>query len=538
VRLHALDAALVEGDVKGAGLLAKHYADFDPRDEDLRSQLAALLCMTGDSKRGIEMLTSVEDDRAARRYAAMARDWGEVRAVLVACAAHAGVVPPPKPTSTEAGRGDAPEPRAVLRVKLAVRDARGSVGGSSQAAAERERVDAIEAAVGLLKLPRRTTSGRRALLAVVLASGYRTTPAGAVDLARPDDDAGDLLLVPSIAITATDLLEQPAELPAMAPPSTYADTADRLLELAKRADGEAARTLRTAAGALLLEAGRLLALAADGTGAAAAFDRAGALCLPGEVAPALARSSAWYVAGDAARALGELDAVDLQRSGSDAPTRALRAAALVQRAEVLASLGRREDAARAALAADDAAKEAGDPALDVRARFLRIALAPAGQRLREEDARSARPAPLGRLGWTWLGFADAGAPWTRGAAEPAVVATLAAWDHAISAPADERVALRYEVLLLRGDAIRWPATRLALGASLAEGAGEVETWLDAFYALDARRLSRRAYVWSRAEAARWRGDATAAAAWAKRYRALAELASDPGLLEIARFAGI
>jgi hypothetical protein len=91
----------------------------------------------------------------------------------------------------------------------------------------------------------------------------------------------------------------------------------------------------------------------------------------------------------------------------------------------------------------------------------------------------------------------------------------------------------------RGDAPPFLVPHLALGAALLAGSpGDVELWLDAYAAVDARRVTHRAYAWSRAEAARWRGDAAAAERWAARLRALRAVAADPEREEIARFLGI
>jgi hypothetical protein len=118
-------------------------------------------------------------------------------------------------------------------------------------------------------------------------------------------------------------------------------------------------------------------------------------------------------------------------------------------------------------------------------------------------------------------------------------AALLAWQAALAAPAPRRLALRYEAVLQRGDAPRWLTPHFALGAGLLAGApGDVEVWLDAFGALDARRFTHRAVAWARAEAARWRGDTGAAATWSGRLRALRAVAADPARAEIARFIGI
>ena len=105
VDLRALEAALLDGDTARAGALARRYADFDPRDEDLRVAVAAMLCLAGDAARGGKLLETVQGDRAHQRHEAWARNWGEVRAAIVACAAKAGLPAPPRAGAGRGGRG-------------------------------------------------------------------------------------------------------------------------------------------------------------------------------------------------------------------------------------------------------------------------------------------------------------------------------------------------------------------------------------------------------------------------------------------------
>src|SRR5262249_3944172 len=144
------EAALVEGGLAPAVELARRYAEWDPRDEDVRVAVGSLLCLGGDEKRGLQFLETVQNDRARRRYAAIARNWGDVRALMVACAARAGIEPPPKPTSIEAGSGDPVVPRAVMRLRLT----RAAAAKSPKGAVDLR--EAIETAKKLLDDPPHT----------------------------------------------------------------------------------------------------------------------------------------------------------------------------------------------------------------------------------------------------------------------------------------------------------------------------------------------------------------------------------------------
>ena len=537
VRAHALEAALLEGDVPLAGKIAKGYAEWDPRDEDLRSTVAAVLCLAGDAKRGLELYTLVQDERAARKHANFSRNWGEVRAGILACSAKLGVPPPDKPNS-EAGRADADEARAVMRVRLA------------HATPDDER-EAQLAAVAMLKAAPRSPAGRRALLASVLASPHELDAAEAADLARARAAAGAAPLRPPPAITAADLLAEPRELRPAVSHETFALAAARLRRLA--GDGgpdvpagtapaapakpgpppaaDVAAALRAAAGAMMIEVGTVLARAGEGDAAATAMGEGATLAGLGDAARALARSSARWVALDAAGALAELEQSS-PPEGDAIEVRLVRAGFRLQRAELLASLGRRAEARDAALLAEEAARASGDPLLLGHARWTRVALAA------DVGPPPSAPAPPYADGearpWPWIGSSELGAPWSRADGAGALDRALEGWRAALAAPPEVRRALRYAVLQRRGDApLDAFAAYLTLGGELARGEADVEIWLDAFGVFDARRTSLRAYAWARAQAARWRGDADAAARWEARVRALAKAAADPKHGELA-----
>ncbi|WP_437727382.1 hypothetical protein [Sorangium sp. So ce861] len=561
VRVHALRAALAEGDLPRALAIANGYAGMDPRDEDLRTTVAAILCLgtSAEAKRGAELLTLIQDDRASKRHAGMARDWGEVRAVLVACAARAGVEPPPMPEAPDAGVADAVEARLAQRARLA---AAREDAADAKGRAVRAIRDLLVSAAAL------DPDARGDLLAVALAEDGGLDAIDAAALARPEGDGtetagGDALAATgagagaaparaatgaALSLRALDWLpERGLARPVVAGP-LRARAAARAAALAAApelspSDGDA---LRAAAGALALKAARELALEGDAPRAIDALDRLGALApeLAPEAARALARSSAWTLAGDRARALDLIERVDL----AAAPP-ALRAALHLQRAELLASLGRRLDAARAAVLADEEAAAAraagagdaqpGLALLEARARWTRLALAPSegGSPLRQGGPPALLPADLSAA-WPWVGFARLDAPWARGD-QPAFARALAAWSAARDAPPATRRALRYAALRRRGDAPPALVPYAALAAQLlGEGEGDAEVWLDAFLALDAPRFSLRHVAFARAEAARWRGDDGSAAAWQRRYEALRAVASDPARAEIARYLGL
>ncbi|WP_437535398.1 hypothetical protein WME79_14300 [Sorangium sp. So ce726] len=564
VRVHTLRAALTEGDLQRALAIAKGYAAMEPRDEDLRTTTGAILCLgaSAEAKRGIELLTLNQDDRAARRYAGMARNWGEVRAVLVACAARAGVEPPPMPEAPEAGVADAVEVRLAQRARLAA--ARKDAAEAKQRATRAIR-DLLGTSAAL------EPEARGDLLAVVLAEDEALDAAEAAALARPEDDgdepaAGEAGLdgaparaepraptaLPAGSLRALDWLPERGLARPVIAGSLRARAAARAAELAAAPElsPSQADALRAAAGALALRAARELALEGDAPRAVDALDRLGPLApeLAPEAARALARSSVWALVGERDRALDLVERVDL----SAAPP-ALRAAVLLQRAEHLASRGRRRDAARAAVLADEeaAAARAAVPAgeapparaelalLDARSRWTRLALAlpPGDSPLRQGSPPAQLPADHGAA-WPWVGFASLDAPWARDG-QPALSRALATWSAARDAPPPARRALRYAALRGRGDAPPALIPYAALSAQLlGDGEGDPEVWLDAFLAIDASRFSLRRYAFARAEAARWRGDEGSAAAWQRRYDALRAVASDPASAEIARYLGI
>jgi hypothetical protein len=519
VRLHALQAALMEGDVPRALAIAKHYAGFYPSDEDLRTAVAAMLCIGDDPGRGLELLEQVQTGRSSLRHEGMARDFGEVRSLMMACAALAKRPLGPLPAE-QAGRADYDSLRAAQRIRLSPR------GGDAEA---------IAAAKTLLKEPLATPGGRLALLAEVVARTPDLDADIAADLARPRSGEGEGALGPEGPLTTASLLDEPPGPRAFASAATLLDAASALVKISARATtSEGASRLRRAAGAMILEAGIEIARVGRADEAAKAMDLGGAMAFDDAGLRELARSSAYALGGLPDRALAELGSV------LDVPTRSLadRAAIAWQRAELLASLGRAAEAESAALAADELARQAGAKegahAVDVYSRWTRLALAGrSGHGLRHDRT--------GNEAFHWMGFAEVTAAWAgpNGPSERALDETLGAWSRAVELPADGRRAARYRVFDLRGDAPPAHVAYLAVAARLLEpGEGDAELWLDALDAVDARRRTMRSYAWIRAESARWRGDGAAAKRWSNRARTLAAIAADPARAELARHLGI
>jgi hypothetical protein len=509
VRVATLEAALLEGDLARAERVAARYAEFDPRDEDLRTTVAAVLCLGADPKRGLDLFKLVEEHRAAERHAAMTRSFGGERAAIVACAARAGLEPPARPDGV-AGRADQVEARVAQWLRL---------GGARRA----DGVDGVEAALGLLEQPLPEGS-RPALVAALFASDKAPSdPAIALDLVRPRSLSGEVAWDDPAPLTVASVLAAPRGLRPTAPASTLRRAAARLLELADRG-GDGAGELRRAAGALLVGAARAAAASFDPARrdeALADTDRGAELAGLDEAARALARSTACALTGDAESALAELD-----RAASATTSPTTRALAAVQRAELDARAGRADLAAASAIDADETAT-AADAEARAHARWTRLALAP-----------PPTPAPPWDRVWPSAGLAS---PLVR-LADPIAWATLervlTTWAGAVAAPPDDRRALRYRALTARGDAPPSLVAHLVLAARLADGAGDVEVWLDAFSTIDARRFTLRGAARARAEAAFVRGDRAAAEAWLTRSRALAAIASDPARAELALYLGL
>lgn len=528
LRQRALDAALTEGDLPKATEIAKRLASFDPRDEDLRTQVAAVLCLGDDPRRGVEMLDSVQHDRASKRYAAMSRDWGEVRALIVACAAGAGFPPPERPQSGEAGRPDAAEARAVQRVRVA---GLGDGAGGNMQAFERETqrepgeyTYALDAASTLIRSRPRSAAGRRALLASLLAAGHPMRREEVLDMCRPSAPAGEGALADRPLLTPDALLEEPSALAPRAARLVWELATHRLEGLAAESSGADADTFREAARAMTLEAVRTTAGGGEGQHASVIAEEH---LVPASAVQMLATGSSLYLAGRLSEGLERLGFPDSNPATSEVEARA-RVAQLLVRAEILAARGMRAEAGAAAIDADEAAARLGDVELEERALWTRLAFAEPGKRLRSPWQGAQPPR------FHWIGYGRVDGAWKR--QPPAArTETLAAWDAARAGDDGAQRAARYALLSVRGDAPPWTSVHLAAAQALAPAGGDVEVWLDAFYAVDVHRISRRAHAFARAEAARFRGDTAAAELWRKRLEALGKVVRDARSAEIAAF---
>jgi len=545
VRLHALESALIEGRLEVALAMAKRYAEFDPRDADVRVAVGAVLCLTGAPIEGLAILDRVPADRAEGRHANFARHFGEVWMLIEACSGLAGRVPPDMPPTTSAGVADASEARAVQRIRL-------SLERDKQLA---RSLDYAEVLLSSLPAPEgpglapTARGARAALLSGLIAHADDLTPAAAADLAKPrtaDEESG---LGPGRLLSAEDLwraargLHHPEQ-----SPDTLVRAAERMIAWTKAEDDDGdrlvasekvRRTLRQSAGELYLRAAVHEARAGQAASSAALFVRGGELTSRPAIATGIAVAAAHRLAGDPQRALKELlDAPPPKdEPPKDNPSAVHRAAWLQQNAEVLLVLGRLDEARTRAAQADEAAEQAGDPALALRARWTRLVLATE----REHAIRDAAPSPTNAF--LHVGYADRDTRWAR-PGHHASLSALTAWRDAIFAQPEQQLALRYAVLDVRGDGVDAflaqlvAATRL-LGVHDREVAAArspaIEVWLDAFTAIDAKRMSMRAYAWSRAEAARARGDTKAAKRWAEAQAKLAEISRDPARAEIARY---
>lgn len=551
VRLSTLRAAFLAGDVEKAKSLAKRYAVDDPRDPDIRSAVAAVLCMGPDPQKGAEMLAFIQDDRASRRYEALSRNYGEVRAMLMACLAKRNLPPPPLPTNSQAGSADAVEERALLRLRLA-----------GTPAAEGSRTTALATVARLLDGGPRNPGARLALLAALLATGSDHNKDKLIRYAEPKFD--ERPLAPTLALTALEWVTERrreaggSDPPAILPGSTYlvaAHTIETLDappdEAAKKAVDEAgAKDVESNAvaqskahddlvrirGALLLEAAASLAREGNQADALQAADNAASALKLSPHAKNLLRSNVYWLCGDREKAFMALEMDSSVVHGANAQEKQLLAAMSAQESELAMALGKTDVAKQAAHRAEGFATESKDPVLFARARWMLAALGelkfPPPSFV---DLNVPRPFPS-------MGFANPSNPWRAGDHERQVALldrALAPWVGLAGADANLQRAGRWAAIQSRGDAPPWLAVHLLLASRLLPTSeGDAEVWFDALVAMDQRRFSLRSYAFARAEAARMRGDQATAATWDERYRTLCKVAAEVPHYEFTRHLDI
>jgi hypothetical protein len=552
-RMAAIDAVIDQAEWPLLVRVGKRYAEFDPRDADLRVANAALLCLEPEgAARGLELLSTLAHDRANDRHANFVRDFGDVRLVQGACAARAGLAMPAPPSRTDQGRAD----RLVARATQSLRLDRARDAGVESMDDERERRESERGRAAEELVSRSTSAPRKerlALFAALVASDVALAPERAAELARALTSADGEL---TFRTTHGWLLETFGE------PWLDAPTAERaltrlvdMLPLAGERDG---RALREVLGALALDTARARALGQEPDLSLASAELGLEVLEAGPWARAVTRSSVLMLVGEPLEALAELDAA----LGAEGDELDPRAAALTQRAELLALLGREAD--EAAIVAEQAARGASTW-VELDARLCRLALAPQsplrdGTRARVHPAASTLAAgarargtePL--HGFDWLGVhrhENQGLlrdPFDPSLGAGALLAEVLGdgraddWLGRLAAAresSDEaRRALRYRLVERRGDfppaspTFALLVTQL-LGASSSE-AGDPEVFLDAALAVDRDLWSHRAYTYTRAAAAALRGDQTSEARWRARYRALGRAAARPELVDVTR----
>jgi hypothetical protein len=121
-RAHALDAALLEGNIERAVELAAAY--LDTPSAALRLRAAALLCAGGAPKQGMTVAAKVEQERVDGRKANVINHFGGARVVVEACAGLAGQTAPKILSYGHAGDWDQRARIMALRLRQLACDAR------------------------------------------------------------------------------------------------------------------------------------------------------------------------------------------------------------------------------------------------------------------------------------------------------------------------------------------------------------------------------------------------------------------------------
>lgn len=512
-RRDVVEATMIEADFEHVDWLATKYAHAKPTDADLKSILGAALCIASPEE-GFALLKEMPAQRAGKRYENLQRNFGELFAVLEACAAKLGEFPQSMPANEGAGVGDLPMLRRLteLRVSLPGEDRASRVARAKEILSEGEG-DPIDQGQPF---------ARAMLLAAVLTLDDGTIePAFAARMATPDTDGGEGPLAPRAATLRSILVRAPGLYP-IVPAPWLVHAGKRLQELSLRAVGTDVGKLERAASAMFVLASIEFSLDGELEPSIAA---AGAAAMGGQMPErlrALAQASVAYVAGDPARALSILTASPSPKANDTDADVELSIDALT--ALVAASSGDQDLAKKKAALLPVLARDVRDADLSLFARWVAVALAPA-------SVQEGAPAAL-----VSTGQADPLARYRDRGAVP-IDLTLRAWARAASLPPAEQRLFRYQAWEKKGDApsLALPFIVAADHALTSEASDPHEVWLDAITAVDARRMRLRSYAFMRKEAARIRGDARAAADWEDRLEVLREVAKNEDDMDAARF---
>lgn len=513
----AIEGALLRGQLARAVRLAQHYGGRP--DHDLRTRVAALLCAGEDHLRGFEEVESVEDARADKRNANYARDFGSARVLVEACSARLGVPPPAVPPYGSAGDWDHRERLAVLRVRIARQQAGCGHGRPVERCASSERLsDAVSDVLDQLTTMR--PLAYRAEMLGAVAPFLRDAPL-AEQLARPNRDEPPSAT--RIPLSVVRLVERGKPDVPFLTAAERDQAVGKLLELAPGSPG-----VRGAAALLLAQAAVAHAVLGDQEHAVAAAVRAAELGLDDVLSKALLVSSVQVLGGDDAAAEQTMrDALP----ATDAPDPKL-AALLLQLAELEAASAKRGDALALARRARSVARAADHAALQERAGWDELALESLD---RVAAARSGSGAGSRDL----LPFVGPEEPTIAPELRMATVDRLLdVWRAWLGDGPEARRAHRYQAFRQRGDETYALTAQWTVAGGLLDQPAEVEVWLDAYGSLAARHRGLRAYAWSRAQAARWRGDAQAAETWLHRFRAQQRWAHDSTHAELFQELGL
>lgn len=514
----AIAGALLEADTNRAIRLAEHY--HGRPNTDLRVLVGALDCMATEP-RSEGPLVEVARGRAAKRSANFLRNFGDARVVLEACARVRRSPVPPLPEEGNAGRLDRFEQRMALALRRwanecdpghVVPSPAGAMAPCRNSPRAARRIEEVT-----LRLSGATSLRYRLELVALIAPAFDDGPAF-LRVARPHG-ATERSHLDRIPWEIDEWLGFASSDEPFVLPSAFEAAASRIAEFA--AAGDPDKELATLSAVMRLLAARGWAMIGDASRAEAALEGGLVELEPMKGQAQLARSSLAWVLGKPDAALRVLRPEEIGAPFDRAAVRLQRAVLL------LPDVNESERELRASLRdLGDSTQSSASVDLAIRARWLLIAIGATDPSL-PEPADSEVPPMVGALAGM--------SPEVRAGK---AARALGSWQTWLSAPEAERRALRYRAMKGRGTA---PAdslfAHLLLGARLAPP-DRAERWLDAFFAVDAQRVSRAYEAWLRYAAARGRGDEAAAATWRGRFVELARRRHDPERAELWRAAGI